>query len=333
MAAASSNELTDRILRKIVRMPYLRPKTKLGQRTVGVNQTETVFQQLKGEYYEHPIKLQPFVNDLKGKLLVDGGLAEAPEGIYTWILKRGHLYAMRLMTNQEIGSLHVNINVLTLHQENVEWIHANTLKNTRRAEAKPVAAGEVLVARNNGVGAGVGVGAEDVVLYFNLQSGTFSEPLLKCRAVSLGEQKGLNKKQLKESMDRLKRACRDEMVEEVAQAISRATGVPIERVRFLSCSEEIQRELEGVRFLSSGYVHGACRDDEEYMEGIAGRNLIRRFMATTSAENMEQFRTYFHANSVSSASSSLLGKRKANTRANKGNKSNKGKNNKTMKRV
>lgn len=334
--AASSNGLADLIRRKIVRIPNLRPKTKLGQRTIGVNQSETVFQQLKGEYYENPIKLQPFVDYLKERILEDEALATAPEGIYTWILKQGHLYAMGLMSNQEIGSLHVNIDVLTLHQNNVDWIHKNTLKNRRGDDAKPVAAGEVLIVRKEEAG----TGADEVTLYFNLQSGTYSEPLLKCRAVALGEQHGLNKKELKGAMERLKRECRDDMVEEVQQAISRATGVPMENVRFLTCSEKIQRELEGVRLLETGYVHGACRDDEDYMESIAGRNLIRRFMATTLPENMERFQSYFHVSpsssftsSVPSASSvpsvpSVLGKRRMNTRnnKNKGNNKNTGNN-------
>lgn len=308
-----SNRVMNLIRRKIVRIPNLRPKTKLGQRTIGVNQSEATFQQLKGEYYENPAKLQPFVNYLKGRLLEDEELAAAPEGIYTWILKRGHLYAAGLMTNQEIGSLHVNIDVLTLHQENVEFIQAN-LKNRRTADAKPVAAGEILVVRGQRQEQEQDEKGEQPILYFNLQSGTYSEPLLKCRATALGEKQGIDKKGMKNAMDRLKRECRDEMVEEVRQAISRATGVSLERVRFLSCSEEIQRELEGVPLLQSGYSHGVCRDDDDYMESIAGRNLIRRFMATTSVENMGRFRTYFYGEA------SVLGKRRGNTRSNKNNK-------------
>ena len=297
------NRLTDLIRRKMVRPPNLRPKTKLGQRTVGQRtvgqrtvgqrtvgqrtvgrdpESNVQYSQLKGEFYHEPAKLGRFISYIHDKILTDSQILTGETGIYTWILKRGHMYATELMSNQEIGSLHANMDVLTLHQNNVAKIN-RTLKNSRSAEQKPIAAGELLLVR----------GQEQATLYFNLQSGTYSEPMLKCRATELGIRRGLNKKALKAEMMSLKMECRDELVQMVQEEIVRTTGLPLERVRFLSCGAEIQQELEAIPFLKDNYRHGACRDDDDYLENVAGRNLIRRFMAFTSVANQERFQTYF----------------------------------------
>ena len=287
------NRLTDLIRRKMVRPPNLRPKTKLGQRTVGQRtvgqrtvgrdpESNVQYSQLKGEFYHEPAKLGRFISYIHDKILTDSQILTGETGIYTWILKRGHMYATELMSNQEIGSLHANMDVLTLHQNNVANIN-RTLKNSRSAEQKPIAAGELLLVR----------GQEQATLYFNLQSGTYSEPMLKCRATELGTRRGLNKKALKAEMMSLKMECRDEIVQMVQEEIVRTTGLPLERVRFLSCGAEIQQELEAIPFLKDNYRHGACRDDDDYLENVAGRNLIRRFMAFTSVANQERFQTYF----------------------------------------
>ena len=286
------NRLTDIIRRKMVRPPNLRPKTKLGQRTVGQRTVEqdpesnVQYSQLKREFYNEPVKLERFLSYIHDKILTDSHILTGETGIYTWILKRGHMYATELMSNQEIGSLHANIDVLMLHRNNVAKINRTTLKNSRTAEQKPIAAGELLLVQGQEQG--------QVTLYFNLQSGTYSEPMLKCRATELGMRRGLNKKALKAEMMSLKMECRDEIVQMVQEEIVRTTGLPLERVRFLSCGAEIQQELEAIPFLQDNYRHGACRDDDDYLENVAGRNLIRRFMAFTSVANQERFQTYFN---------------------------------------
>jgi hypothetical protein len=305
---AAENEWTTLIRQKMIRPPNLRPKTRFGQRTIGRDPATNVqYHSLKREYVNDPARLQPFLNEMRGRILTDEQILTGEEGIYTWILKRGHLYATRLITNQEIGTLHVNMDMLTLHRNNVRAIPRNTLKNGRGANAKPTAAGELLLIR----------GEEGVRIYFNLQSGTYSEPMLRCRATNLGTRRGLNKKEMRGALVALKRECREEMVREVQEEISAKTGLSFEKIRFLSCDDEIQRELEAVPFLSVNYTHGACRDDDEYHETVAGRNLIRRFMAFTSAANRNRLAEYFQSDAVSNAP--VLGKRKVQGNQGQGN--------------
>lgn len=303
----SVNELENVVRRKMVRPPNFRPKTRYGQHTMGRNPNTSIqYLGLKREYSENPVQLQPLINERRRAILMDAQLLGAEEGIYTWILKRGHLYATKLITNQEIGTLHANLDVLTLHRNNVRNIQHNTLKNKRSAEAKPSAAGEFLLVRDE-VEEAKGNEANRVRLYFNLQSGTYSEPALTCRAKALGTTRGLNAKAVKQAIHELKLECRDDMIDEVKDRIIHATGLPVENVRFLSCTEEIQRELEAIPLLHTGYVHGVCRDDDDYLENVAGRNLIRRFMAFTSVNHRQLLNTYFR--SEPEETSSILVKR------------------------
>ena len=272
--------------------PNLKPKTRFNQHTVGKDPNTSVqYGSLKSTYVEDPSLLKNYVQHLGTTIKMDRAILEAEEGIYTWILKRGHLYATKLVTNQEIGTLHSNLDALTLHRNNIQYINKNTLVNKRANDAKPAVAGELLLVTPQKEEKDE---KEPVRIYFNIQSGTFSEPLIRERAVELGRSRGLNEKQLKRIPASLKQECRDEIVQEVQEELVRLTGLPTEQVRFLSCSEKIQRELEAIPFLQGVYTHGPCQDGNEYHENIAGRNLIRRFMAYTSVSNRERLNTHFN---------------------------------------
>lgn len=325
---AAESDLTSLRLRKMVRRPNLRPKTKLGQKTVrNTNRQERIYTDLREGFYKDPYRIAPLVQRMRDRMVHDERVAEAEEGIYTWILKRGHLHASRLLSNQEIGTLHVDLNMMTLEERDIgeeKGISSTTLANRREEEAMPMAAGELLLVRRGG----------ETHLYFNLQSGTYSEKLLTCRATKRAEEQGVRiikgargaeAQKTKAMVDALKVGCREEMVEEVRDEMERVTGLPKERIHFLSCEEEIQRVLESVPFLTRRYDHGPCRDDDDYMESIAGRNLIRRYSMDTPAENMAQFNTYFSWRSVAPPAPSVpsapsaplsLGKRKEHVTTN-----------------
>jgi hypothetical protein len=49
-----------------------------------------------------------------GKIIQNTALVTAKEGLYTWILRSsGNFYAAKTITKQEVGSLHVNLDMLT----------------------------------------------------------------------------------------------------------------------------------------------------------------------------------------------------------------------------
>lgn len=81
----------------------------------------------------------------KSRYKKDGALKDAPDGMYTWIISReGTLFAAQPISNQELGTLHINMAMFNgIHKEDV------------------VAAGELRKEGHN--------------VTFNLQSGSFME--------------------------------------------------------------------------------------------------------------------------------------------------------------
>ncbi len=263
--------------KKMVVPPHLKPKVALGQKTVYQNQNgsrkEKVYQGLQPKYYRNSSGLQPFLDQLKGRILTNQMILRAPSGIYTWILKRGNVHISPLRSNQEIGSLHANMDMLTTINED--------MGNTKE---KPEAAGEMLI---------VNEGGEARQIFYNLQSGTFSEPLFSCRARTLGEQRGMNKKELRKRMGELKMECREPLLHEIEPKLLQAIGLDRKQLRFLDCSPETDQMLEQIPFLQGHFDHGPCKDDDGYVEGLAGKNLIRRLNHISSLENIGVFNTYF----------------------------------------
>lgn len=104
-------------------------------------------------------------NAFQPRMRVDGQVRAAPDGIYCWILRKTegvpHVYAMKVICEQEIGSLHNFIFLLSskpghpLLKEDEKFIDAHEV----------IAAGELKVE-----------GAKRV---FNLQSGSFMEPIFR----------------------------------------------------------------------------------------------------------------------------------------------------------
>lgn len=305
MASESNSLLQSIIQRKMVRKPQFTPKTTKGQQTLGQNpENVKQYQGLKSEYYLDPPKIRPFLEIVKSRMKTyemkinemktNEEIQEktTPPGIYTWILKRGKLHIAPLITNQEIGSLHTNMNTLTITTNNLGLINQATLKNKVNEKTKavlrvtPQVAGELLLTRAVD---GVEIADGPLRIYFNIQSGTFSEKIITARAKALASERGVSPKD-----PQVKEEVRDGMVDETRTAMAGLVGVPLENIRFLGCDENIQHELEGIPLLNQGaYDFGPCRDDDGYLESEAGRNLIRRFTIHTSAENRSELNKYF----------------------------------------
>jgi hypothetical protein len=92
--------------------------------------------------------------ELEPLLLRNEQIVEAEPGIYTWIIKNGILYAARIFTQQEIGTLHLDLDRQTSigksdYKQNI------------------FSAGELKISSSQG----------NPVIYFNLQSGTYTAKL------------------------------------------------------------------------------------------------------------------------------------------------------------
>ena len=92
---------------------------------------------------------QDIIDTFKARMLSD--LSSAGDGIYTWIIKDdGKMYLSKTLGNQEIGSLHVNLDMYS-------------------GEANVIAAGELK--------------KEGPTVTYNLRSGTYMEKVIKARDV------------------------------------------------------------------------------------------------------------------------------------------------------
>ncbi len=117
-----------------------------------INESGDVCRYLEPISHLHKIKALKYF--LYHMLLVDGQMAAAPPGIYTWLIKHDNethsdrFYASEVQTKQEIGSLHLMLNFLS--------------KCLLPQDGEIVAAGELQVFDNNRIS-------------FNFQSGTYFE--------------------------------------------------------------------------------------------------------------------------------------------------------------
>jgi hypothetical protein len=103
------------------------------------------------------------IKGFQPRLLMDNQVGKAPDGIYCWILREKEkvrrVYAMKVICKQEIGSLHNFIFLLSSGPGNL-LTEGDRFKDAHEV----IAAGELLVN-----------GGERL---FNLQSGSFMEPIL-----------------------------------------------------------------------------------------------------------------------------------------------------------
>ena len=87
---------------------------------------------------------------LRGEILRNEEIVTAPDGIYTWIIKNDTLYAIRVFTQQEIGTLHLDLD-----------------RHTRHEEGDITSAGELKVSSH-----------AEPTIEFNLQSGTYTAKII-----------------------------------------------------------------------------------------------------------------------------------------------------------
>lgn len=103
------------------------------------------------------------IEGFQPRLLVDDQVRSAPDGIYCWIIREKkrerHVYAMKVICKQEIGSLHNFIFLLSSDPGNL-LTEGDRFKDAHEV----IAAGELLV--------------DGETRLFNLQSGSFMEPIL-----------------------------------------------------------------------------------------------------------------------------------------------------------
>ena len=123
----------------------------------------------------HTVKnYDALIEAFQPRMLVDAQVRAAPVGTYCWILRKRegvpHVYAMKVICEQEIGSLHNFIFLLSsnpgrLLKEDDTFIDAKEV----------IAAGELEVKRVKVKGENVEREKRD----FNLQSGSFMEPIFR----------------------------------------------------------------------------------------------------------------------------------------------------------
>jgi hypothetical protein len=94
-------------------------------------------------------KLPNIIDFFTKRVIENDGLQNAEAGLYTWILREsGNIFASKTLTKQEIGTLHVNLDMLTKQKDNTNIY----------------AAGELEVIKENN---------SPVTIIFNLLSGSY----------------------------------------------------------------------------------------------------------------------------------------------------------------
>ena len=115
-----------------------------------------------------------FVDAFLPRLLVDDMIQHAPNGVYCWILRAHeegipHLYAMKVISEQEIGSLHSFLFILS--SDRSQTLTAN---GRFRFASQVIAAGEFRVNTLD----------QETVKQWNLQSGSFMAPLFSIKPLA-----------------------------------------------------------------------------------------------------------------------------------------------------
>jgi len=293
MAAESNNALFKNWqLKQFFKYPHLRPKTdnkKTGEVKVTKfnNGTEKTYYKVKPEYQDNNQLIKPLIEYISNNMMTNNDILKKAEGgtIYTWILKRDNVHILPLRSNQEIGSLHAELDLLT-----------TVYQNMGDNRVKPDAAGELVISNDKSE------------IYFNLQSGTYMAKKYESLEKSMMKNtSGISKKRkktnmnLKAKMNNLKAKYTRSLLygNETSQnnnciisKLSKAIGIDREKIHFLDCSDQIDSKLREI-LPSDNFDHSPCRDDNSYNESIAGKNLIRRYNRITNPENRHKFNTFF----------------------------------------
>ncbi len=81
-----------------------------------------------GKEFLHSLKPNRLENAMRffsERIVTNGKLIDAYPGIYTWILRAsGNIYAAKIITKQEIGTLHANLDMLTIDDDDSPIIAA-----------------------------------------------------------------------------------------------------------------------------------------------------------------------------------------------------------------
>jgi hypothetical protein len=76
-----------------------------------------------------PANIQKIKNFFSKRIYKNEQLVSAPGGLYTWILKQdGSFYASKTFSKQELGTLHINLKMLTNNNSNTDVIAAGELE-------------------------------------------------------------------------------------------------------------------------------------------------------------------------------------------------------------
>jgi hypothetical protein len=74
-------------------------------------------------------KLSNIFDFFAKRVIENDRLQNAEEGLYTWILREsGNIFALKTLTKQEIGTLHVNLDMLTKQKDNTNIYAAGELE-------------------------------------------------------------------------------------------------------------------------------------------------------------------------------------------------------------
>jgi len=80
-------------------------------------------------YNKKSDKLPNILNFFSKKIVQNEELRNAEPGLYTWILREsGNIFASKTLTKQEIGTLHINLDILTNKKDNSTIYAAGELK-------------------------------------------------------------------------------------------------------------------------------------------------------------------------------------------------------------
>ena len=194
-------------------------------------------------------------NAFQPRMLVDDQIHDAPDGIYCWIIrKRGrdyYRYAMKVICEQEIGSLHNFIFLLSsksgpLLTEAERFIDAHEV----------IAAGELKV--------------EGAKREFNLQSGSFMEPIFRMTGWQ-----PINRRRIPKT--------REMLAEEIAQRETERKKLTDQVAPYLSAAfaSMPSPELDGALNRTTIVEHV-----KSVSEALGGRPLIKGVEIMVSENNM-----------------------------------------------
>lgn len=207
----------------------------------------------------HTVKnYDALIEAFQPRMLVDAQVRAAPVGTYCWILRKRegvpHVYAMKVICEQEIGSLHNFIFLLSsnpgrLLKEDDTFIDAKEV----------IAAGELEVKRVKVKGENVEREKRD----FNLQSGSFMEPIFRMTGWQPINRRRIPKtrEMLAEDIDQKEKA-RKILTDDVARYLSAdfasmvppTLDEPLNRTTIVAHVKSISESLGGRPFIKGAEI-------------------------------------------------------------------------------